>query len=262
MTILTNEMKRRMQAGEKVASLNVNRWKSVDIAEIAAQCGFEWLFMDLEHSVMSEELAGQIAMLALRTGVTPIARVGSNQWYQASRLLDAGCQGIVFPHVDDAAAAHAAVNCSKYPPTGGRSLTSPLPTAGYGRVANKEAMSQLNAESLTIVMVETQEALDNVDAIASVPGVDAIMVGTNDLAADLGFPGELGHERITAAYEHVGKACRDHGLFLGMGGVYAAPLMTRYLAMGVQFMLGGADIAFLIEAAKARREQIAACAKA
>lgn len=262
MTILINEMKRRMQAGEKVASLNVNRWKSVDIAEIAAQCGFEWLFMDLEHSVMSEELAGQIAMLALRTGVTPIARVGSSQWYQASRLLDAGCQGIVFPHVDDAARARAAVSCSKYPPMGGRSLTSPLPTAGYGRAASKEAMAELNAQTLTIVMVETQEALDNVDAIAGVAGVDAIMIGTNDLAADLGLPGELGHERITAAYLRVGQSCQDHGIFLGMGGVYTAPLIKRYLAMGVHFMLGGADIGFLIEAAKGRREQIAACAKA
>lgn len=261
MTILTNHMKRRMQAGEKVASLNVNRWKSVDIAEIAAQCGFEWLFMDLEHSVMSEELAGQIAMLALRTGVTPIARVGSGQWYQASRLLDAGCQGIVFPHVNDAEQARSAVQCSKYPPTGARSLTSPLPTADYGRASSKEAMAELNAQTLTIVMVETQEALDNVDAIAGVPGVDAIMIGTNDLVADLGFPGELGHERITAAYSRVGQSCRDHGIFLGMGGVYTPPLITRYLAMGVQFMLGGADVAFLIEAAKARRTQIATCAK-
>ncbi len=217
--------------------------------------------MDLEHSVMSEELAGQIAMLALRTGVTPIARVGSSQWYQASRLLDAGCQGIVFPHVDDAAGARAAVSCSKYPPTGNRSLTSPLPTAGYGRAASKEAMAELNAQTMTIVMVETQEGLDNVDAIAGVPGVDAIMIGTNDLAADLGMPGELEHERITAAYRRVGQSCQDHGIFLGMGGVYAAPLITRYLAMGVHFMLGGADIGFLIEAARRRREQIAACAK-
>ncbi len=218
MTILTNHMKRRMQAGEQVASLNVNRWKSVDIAEIAAQCGFEWLFMDLEHSVLSEELAGQIAMLALRTGVTPVARVGSGQWYQASRLLDAGCQGIVFPHVDSAAEARAAVQCSKYPPLGTRSLTSPLPTAGYGRAASREAMAELNAQTLTIVMIETGEAVEKAEEIAGVPGVDAIMIGTNDLAADLGFPGELGHELVGAAYARVGEACRRHGVFLAWAG--------------------------------------------
>src|SRR5260370_16354600 len=78
--VVRNEMKRRMAAGEQVASLNVNRWKSVDIAEIAALAGFEWLFLDIEHSVLSEEVAGQIAMMALRVGVTPIARVGANQW--------------------------------------------------------------------------------------------------------------------------------------------------------------------------------------
>lgn len=252
-------MKRRMREGERVASLNVNRWKSVDIAEIAALCGFEWLFMDLEHSVLSEEIAGQIAMMALRTAVTPVARVGTHQWYQASRLLDAGCQGIVFPHVDDADQARAAVCAAKYPPLGARSLTSPLPQASYGRAANREAMDALNAETLAIVMIETRRGLDNVEAIAAVPGVDAILIGTNDLAAELGFPGELGHAGVVDAYTKVGDACRREKLFLGMGGVYSAPLVERYLGMGVQFMLGGADISLLIDAAKSRKEMITGC---
>lgn len=261
MDIVRNEMKRRMEAGEQVASLNVNRWKTVDIAEIAAVCGFEWLFMDLEHSVLTEEMVGQMAMMSLRIGVTPIARVGTNQWYQASRLLDAGCQGIVFPHAEDADQAHAAVHASKYPPLGARSLTSPLPQARYGRASNRESMAALNAETLTIVMIETRRALDNLEAIASVPGVDALLIGTNDLAADFGVPGELGHDLVVAAYGQVRDACRKHRRFLGMGGVYSAPLVKRYLAMGVQFMLGGADVSLMMEAAKLRREMIASCTK-
>src|SRR5216684_2213354 len=189
-SVVRNEIKRRMAAGEQVASLNVNRWKSVDIAEIAALAGFEWLFLDIEHSVLSEEVAGQIAMMALRVGVTPIARVGANQWYQASRLLDAGCQGIVFPHIDDAEQALAAVAASKYPPTGARSLTSPLPQAHYGRATDRPAMEALNRETLTIPMIETQRSLQNLEEIAAVAGVDALLIGTNDLAADLGVPGE------------------------------------------------------------------------
>lgn len=258
-TVIPNEMKRRIIAGERVASLNVNRWKSVDIAEIAALAGFEWLFMDLEHGALNEEMAGQIAMMALRTGVTPIARVGTDQWYQASRLLDAGCQGIVFPHVDDVEQARAAVAASKYPPVGTRSLTSPLPQARYGRAGSREAMAALNAETLTITMIETERALSRLDDIASVAGVDALLIGTNDLAADFGFPGELGHDKVAAAYESVREACHRHGLFFGMGGVYGAPLITRYLRMGVQFMLGGADVSLLMDAAKARRQMIASC---
>lgn len=259
MEIIRNEMKQRMGAGQQVASLNVNRWKSIDVAELAAAAGFEWLFLDLEHSVLSEEIAGQMAMMSLRVGVTPIARVGTNGWYQASRLLDAGCQGIVFPHIDGEEDARLAVAASKYPPTGTRSLTSPLPQARYGRAANRDAMAALNAETLTIVMVETERSLDNLDRIATVTGVDAILIGTNDLAADFGLAGELGHDRIVKAYAKVGEACRRHGLFFGMGGVYSAPLIKRYLAMGVQFMLGGADISLLMDAAKARRDMIAAC---
>jgi len=259
MSIVPNEMKRRMAAGDQVASLNVNRWKSVDIVELAAKAGFEWLFLDLEHSVLSEEIAGQMAMMALRVAVTPIARVGTNGWYQASRLLDAGCQGIVFPHIDGEDDAHSAVAASKYPPMGTRSLTSPLPQARYDRAASAEAMMALNAETLTIVMVETRRSLDNLESIASVPGIDAILVGTNDLAADLGVPGDLAHDRIVDAYERVSDTCRRHKLFFGMGGVYSAPLIKRYLGMGVQFMLGGADVSLLMDAAKARREMIASC---
>lgn len=256
MAIRTNQAKAVMSAGKLATGFGVNRWRSVEAAEIARACGYEWLFLDLEHGAMSEDLAGQMSIAAMALGVTPIARVGTDQFYQAARILDAGAQGIIFPHVDDAARARQAALATKYPPLGARSLTSPLAQAEYGPVADPAAMAALNRETLTIVMIETQQALDNADAIARTEGVDALLIGTNDLAADLGMAGRLGDAKITAAYERVGKACKAAGKFFGMGGVYSKELIERYLKLGVQFMLGGGDVGFVIEGAKARREMI------
>lgn len=115
----------------------------------------------------------------------------------------------------------------------------------------------MNRESLTIVMIETRRAVDNVDAIASTPGVDALLIGTGDLAADLGAPGQIGDPRIAVAYERLGAAARAAGKFFGMGGVYVPDLVRRYLKTGVQFLQGGSDIGFVIDGARARRALIA-----
>jgi 2-keto-3-deoxy-L-rhamnonate aldolase RhmA len=258
MAIRKNVMKSLMGSGKVVASFNVNRWRSVDAAEIAKFAGFEWMFLDLEHSTLNEDQAAQMSMTALAAGVTPIARVGMDQFYQAARLLDGGAQGIVFPHVDTAAQAAQAVRATKYPPLGTRSLTSPLAQSEFKRSVDPDSLAAMNAETLTIVMIETRTAVDNAAAIASVEGVDALMIGTSDLAADFGISGDPGHPDIVAAYEKVGEAARTKGRFFGMGGVYSKDLIAKYLKHGIQFMLGGADVSFVMEGAKARREMIAA----
>lgn len=258
MAILPNQMKAAMNAGKLAAGLGVNRWRSVDAGLIAKAAGFEWLFLDLEHSVLSEEMASQMSVAALSAGVTPIARVGTDQFYQAARILDSGAQGIVFPHVDDAQRAKQAAMATKYPPVGTRSLGGPMAQAEFAGFADPASLAALNRETLTIVMIETQQALDNAAAIAAVDGVDALLIGSNDLAADLGIPGKLGDDKIAAAYQTVAKACKGADKFFGMGGVYSKDLIERYLKTGVQFMLGGADFGFMLDGAKARREMIRA----
>ena len=144
---------------------------------------------------------------------------------------------------------------------GTRSLTSPLAQAEFRRSADPESLAQLNAETLTIVMIETRTAVDNAAAIAAVAGVDALMIGTSDLSADFGIVGNPGHADIMAAYEVVGAACRAKNKFFGMGGVYSKDLIEKFLKHGIQFLLGGADVSFVMDGAKARREMIAAAGK-
>lgn len=252
MPIVENALKRKLAAGGVAASLNVLHWRSVNIAGLARECGFDWLFLDLEHSSMNLDTAAQICVAALPTGITPVVRVPAGDFSLAARLLDGGAMGVVFPHVDSAAEATRIVNACKYPPLGHRSLTGPLPQLGFEAMPMAEAMPVLNEHLFVAVMLETPAALEQADAIAAVPGVDGVMIGTNDLAAELGLAGQFGHDRIERAYATLVAACRRHGKHAGMGGIYDHVLMEKYLRMGVRFLLGGSDTALMLAAGKAR----------
>jgi 4-hydroxy-2-oxoheptanedioate aldolase len=101
-------------------------------------------------------------------------------------------------------------------------------------------------------MLETPQAIANADAIAAIKGVDVLLIGTNDLMMELGHPGELGHPDAVRAYEQVIAACRKHGKWPGMGGVYAEELMTKYVAMGMRMILAGNDLGMMMTAASQR----------
>jgi 4-hydroxy-2-oxoheptanedioate aldolase len=104
---------------------------------------------------------------------------------------------------------------------------------------------------MVIVMLETPLAIENADAIAAVPGIDSLLIGTNDLAMELGIPGGYGNERVAAAYQAVVDACREHGKYAGVGGIADHALIKRYVEMGVRLVLPGSDLGFLQSAASA-----------
>jgi 4-hydroxy-2-oxoheptanedioate aldolase len=124
----------------------------------------------------------------------------------------------------------------------------------YGlRSANSaEAAAALNAANLTIVMLETPTAIANAEEIAAVPGVDVLLIGTNDLCAEMGIHGEFGNERVADAYRTMIAAAQKHGIFPGMAGVYNEAIMPRYIEMGARFILGGQDGAFMAAGAAQR----------
>jgi len=206
----------------------------------------------LEHGPGSLESTAQIAAAALDAGIAPLVRVPQGQYAMATRALDAGAWGIVMPHVDGADEARAIVERLKYPPLGHRSIVGGLPHYGYRMVKSGEAAKNINAEMLLVAMVETPKAIEASDAIAAVPGIDVVMIGTNDLSLEMGIPGELGHAKIIAAYEAVLAACKKHGKWPGMGGVGDLELVRGYVGMGMRFILGGNDVNLLAQAAAER----------
>jgi 2-keto-3-deoxy-L-rhamnonate aldolase RhmA len=171
-------------------------------------------------------------------------------------MLDNGAQGIVFPHVDNASEAQRVANACRFPPVGKRSMGGGLQQLGFAGMAVGEAARIVNEETLVVVMIESPQGVANCEEIAAVPGVDALLIGTNDLCFELGIPGQFNDPRVAEAYKKVIAACRRHGKYPGMGGMYTPELLERHIGMGVQLILAGSDFSLLMQAASARATQV------
>src|SRR5262245_34788406 len=187
MATVPNRIRERLEAGQLALGMALRQARTVDIGRVLAACGFDFAFIDMEHNTMGIDTAAQIAVACHDAGVTPIVRVPGYEHYLATRLLDAGAMGIVFPHVDTAEHARQLVANCKYPPVGHRSLGGPMAQLGFRAYPRAESSALVNAETLAIMMLETPEAIANADAIAAVPGVDVLLIGTNDLTLEMGI---------------------------------------------------------------------------
>jgi len=167
---------------------------------------------------------------------------------------NAGRGGIGTPdqYVDTPEQAREIVDHLKHPPIGHRSVAGSQAIFDFKSVPIGELTRAANAALLVIPMMETPTAIANAEAIAAVPGIDALLIGTNDLAAEMGIPGDFGHQRIAGAYETVIAACRKHNKWPGMAGVYVEELMQKYIGMGMRLVLAGSDGAFLMAGASRR----------
>jgi 2-keto-3-deoxy-L-rhamnonate aldolase RhmA len=252
MPLAPNLARRRLEKGELALGFGVHHLRTPAVGMIAAAGGFDWLFIDMEHGAMSVDDATKMCMAALSQGVTPIVRCCKDALFEGTRCLDNGAMGVVVPHVDTKEEAEAVVRAFRYPPIGERSWGGPPAQYGFVVADTAAAQVELNNEILVCVMIETPEAVANADAIAAVPGVDSLMIGTSDLTASMGIAGQIGHPDVRAAYAKVAAACKAHGKHMGMGGVYDEKVAPDYIALGARFLLSGSDHAFLVAGSGAR----------
>jgi 2-keto-3-deoxy-L-rhamnonate aldolase RhmA len=254
MDIYPNHTRRTLAEGRIAIGMGLHQSRTTDIGAIAKACNYDWLFIDMEHSALDIGTASQIASAALPVGISPLVRVPGKEHHHASRLLDAGAQGIVVPHVDSVDEARRAVSYCKYPPIGHRSLYGQQPQFGFKSLPVPELTRLANDETLVVIMLETPAAILLADDIAALQGVDVVMIGTNDLCCEMHIPAQYGHERVEEAYANVIAACAEHGKWPGMGGVVDHALMEKYIGMGMRFILSGNDTGFLMAGAKTRSD--------
>lgn len=246
----------RVEAQSKSASLKqrlakneltIGSWITLghpSIAEIMAGAGFDWLVVDAEHSVI--ELSEiQILIQAMDVHDCPaIVRVSSNDADQIKRVMDAGATGVMVPMVNSAADAEAAVRHTYYPPRGTRGVGLAR-AQGYG-AAFKSYLDWLSSSAVVIAMIEYRDAIDNIDEILAVSGVDAFIIGPYDLSASMGMPGELTHPDVEKAIQRARKV----GLARGIpGGVHVVEPdrdeLYRQIDSGYRFLGYGLDIRML-----------------
>ncbi len=252
MAITRNHARRKLYAGEIALGFGVHHLRSVAAPMLAAATGHDYMFIDMEHGAFTVQEATQLCIAALPTGMAPIVRVCAGALDEATRLLDNGALGIVVPHVDTPAQAAGAVDAFRYPPAGHRSWGGPAAIYGYDTPHVAEAQRAINDEILVVVMLESPEAIANADAIAAVPGVDVLHIGSFDLTSAMGIAGQMGHPKLVDAYERVAAACRRHGKILGMGGINDEADAARYIGMGARFLGSGSDHGYLVAGARAQ----------
>jgi staphyloferrin B biosynthesis citrate synthase len=253
---LINPVKVRMQAGDVALGMLVRLTRSGDIARIAKTSGHDFIFIDGQHALFSLETIGQIAQSALGCGVAPLVRVGSCRHPDTSVILDNGAMGIVFPDVNTAEDAKAAVDACKFPPIGKRSVSAGYQVFDFRTVPLKDSARILNDTTLVVCMIETREGLSNIEQIAAVEGVDVIHIGSNDLLNDMGKPGQFGDPEVVAAVERAIAAAKAHGKFAGLGGERDLERQLAFIRKGVRFVTTQSDLALLLAAATQRTEQI------
>ena len=252
-SILRNHMKEKLAAGKVVASMTVRLCRSIEIAQIAQTAGFDTLYVDMEHNTLSIDTVCQICIAAQAIGITPLVRVPANTPEYICRVLDGGAMGVIVPHVRSAAEAKAMVDLVKFPPLGHRSAGGALSQYKYRSFPIAETNAAMNDATTLCVMVETLAAVDNIDAIAGTPGVDLLLIGSNDLCGEMGIVGQYDHPRLEEAFAKVIAAARKHGKFVGVGGLAARDdLMAKFVAMGARYVSTGTDMSFLMSACSAR----------
>jgi 4-hydroxy-2-oxoheptanedioate aldolase len=257
--IVRNAVKEKLARDEVVASMTVRLVRSIEIARIARTAGFDSLYIDLEHSSFSLDTAGQICIAALEAGVAPFIRVPALTPDYISRVLDGGALGVIAPHVRSAADARAVVAAAKFPPLGERSNAGSLPHLQYRSFPAAEIYAALNDATMVIVQFENAEALERMDEIVAVDGVDMVLMGLNDLLADWGIPGQYDDPRVRDAYARTIAACRKHGKHAGVGGLATRPdLMAEFVRMGARYVSTGTDLNFLLGACTERARQVQA----
>src|ERR1041384_1724051 len=183
--------------------------------EMTSLMGFDGIWMDLEHHHYSVETAANL-MRAARVGASDIiARPAKGEFMRMARLLEAGAQGIMYPRCESAAEAAEVVRWAKFAPLGERGVDAANADAPYCSAPLKPYLRKANEETLVIVQIESPKALEQVGAIAKVPGVDVLMFGPADFTALAGVPGEFDHPRVTEARKRIAAAAAQGGIHWG-----------------------------------------------
>jgi 4-hydroxy-2-oxoheptanedioate aldolase len=255
--LLTNNVREMLKRGEVVSSVTVRLVRTIEIALMAKTAGFDSIYVDMEHNSFSIAECGQICMAATAIGIAPFVRVPSNTPDWISRVLDAGAMGVIAPHIGSAAEAKAVVSAAKFPPLGERSAAGALPHMQYRSLPPAQANPTMNEATMVIVQFENAASVEAAEEIMAVDGVDMVMIGSNDLLADMGLTGQYDHPKLRAAYQRSIDVCNKLGKFVGVGGLSSrADLVAEFVQMGARYVSTGTDTQFLLGALTAKAKQV------
>ena len=246
----TNHVKQKLKQGELALGAWLN-FPGIDTARVMAQLDFDWLVVDMEHSAQSATVMADIVATIADAGTcAPFVRVPNNsvEWFKWA--LDAGAWGVVVPMVNSREEVQRALDYSKYPPLGNRSIGGIFGPYGFGTTDWRDYSRIANNEIMVIVQIESAQALEHLDEILSVPGIDVAFVGPNDLHAQLGLvPSSDGAEpEFLEALERIKVAARKYHIALGIFST-DGEAATKRISQGFQMISVTTDVSSMITSA-------------
>jgi 2-keto-3-deoxy-L-rhamnonate aldolase RhmA len=248
---MRDSLKARLKRGETIVGTLVTL-PSPEIAEIMALVGFDYLWIETEHAP-TDFVQAQMMIQAVGNRCPCLVRIVENRESWIKKALDTGCSGVVVPLVMSAAEAKRAVDCCLYPPAGRRSVGIAR-AHDYG-MSFHNYVQRANEEIATVIQVEHREAVENIESIVAVPGIDAVVIGPYDLSASFGMPGEITHSQVQQAIGEVKRWCDKTGI---PAGIFTSDSSAakQYIEDGFRLIALGLDSIYLWKAAKAALDQL------
>src|ERR1022692_1870123 len=245
----TFKMKEKLRAGEPVFGTMLTECLSPELAPLMAVAGLDFFIIDTEHSPAGYLEIEALCRAARGVDLAPLVRITQNEYYLISRALDCGAAGIVAPRINSAEEARRVVAAAKYPPAGKRGFGIRGILTDFQTMTPPQAMARTDEETIVVVQVESGEAIDDLPNTVRVPGIDATMVGPNDLSISLGLAGEFGNPKFREALERIAAACKGSPVAAGIHfGDEKRNLDCR--AMGYTFINFSSDMGMLTRSLK------------
>lgn len=236
-----NPVKEQLKKGQTVVGIVIST-NSVEVATQAAALGFDFLWLEMEHTPVSLETVRNVVLATRSLPAVPIARPPVNELWMAKRLLDCGVLGIIFPFTSTPELARQAAAACRYPPHGLRGSGADL--ARFRWPAPESYYDFADQNVLVVAVIENTEGLSHIDEIAAVPGIDVLFIGTSDLSFSLGLRGRQDHPRLEKAIAKIVAAGKRNGKFLGRPGLRPEAI-KRFQKQGFQFFMAGTETEFM-----------------
>jgi 2-keto-3-deoxy-L-rhamnonate aldolase RhmA len=235
-------LKDKLLAGQKIYGTMIRVVRNPALCHIANNAGLDFVMYDCEHADYTMETLHDLFLMGNALGLESFLRVPNLEKQYISRALDQGAKGAMVPMLETAEMAQKLVKYSKYQPIGGRGFAGGIAHTAYKPGKHSDVMENANNAVISIAQIETKQSIDNAESIAAVNGIDALLVGPNDLSVSLGIPGDLFNPIETEAIKHVADACKKHGKFFGL---HAAPKMLQQFIDSLNIVMMLSDIDFL-----------------
>ncbi len=240
-----NPIKAAVKAGKVVVGVGLGMCANPLVVRVLANAGYDFLFIDTEHSLISPESLVQVVQMARATGISPIVRPTDNTYPMVANALDAGADGLIVPRIETVEQAERLVSYAKYPPMGVRGCGGSA-FFDYMTPNWAEGLPWLNEETIIMPQVESVKAIENLDKTLKVPGVYGVIVGPQDLSISLGIPGQHGHPREVEAIDHVLAVCKAHNKPCGIV-MASGDLAKPWVEKGMQIVVAGTDATMLAQ---------------